>query len=63
MLTDKEIKVLKKGLDIALIQRKVNEPELKRDFNELCRWMRLKWHFQDEPQDFNETPAFKLKST
>ena len=25
--------------------------------------MRLKWHFRDEPQGFNETPAFTPKST
>ena len=45
------------------IQRKINEPELRRDFNEFCRRMRLKWHFRDEPQGFNETPAFTPKST
>ena len=39
---DMEIKVLEKGLDFALIQRKINEPELRRDFNEFCRRMRLK---------------------
>ena len=39
MLTDTETKVLEKGLDFAPIQRKINEPELRR-----CRRMRLKWH-------------------
>ena len=63
MLTDTEIKVLERGLDFAPIQRKINEPELRRDFNEFCRRMRLKWHFRDEPQGFNETPAFTPKST
>ena len=63
VLTDAEIKVLGKGLDFAPIQRKINEPELRRDFNEFCRRMRLKWHFRDEPQGFNETPAFTPKST
>ena len=42
VLTDTEIKVLEKGLDFAPIQRKINEPELRRDFNEFCRRMRLK---------------------
>ena len=63
VLTDAEIKVLGKGLDFAPIQRKINEPELRRDFNEFCRRMRLKWHFRDEPQGFNEIPAFTPKST
>ena len=63
VLTDAEIKVLGQGLDFAPIQRKINDPELRRDFNEFCRRMRLKWHFRDEPQGFNEKPAFTPKST
>ena len=63
VLTNAEIKVLGKGLDFAPIQRKINEPELRCDFNEFCRRMRLKWHIRDEPQGFNETPAFTPKST
>ena len=35
-LPDDEIKVLKKGLDFAPIQRKINEPELRSDFWEFC---------------------------
>ena len=35
-------KVLGKGLDFAPIQRKINEPELRRDVNEFCRRMCLK---------------------
>ena len=42
MLTNIETKVLEKGLDFAPIQRKINEPELIRDFNEFCRRMHLK---------------------
>ena len=63
VLTDAEIKVLEKGLDFAPIQRKINEPELKQDFNDFCRRMRLKWYFRDETQEFSETPAFSTKST
>ena len=62
-LCHRVLTVLGKGLDFAPIQRKINEPELRRDFNEFCRRMRLKWHFRDEPQGFNETPAFTPKST
>ena len=62
MLTETEIKVLEKGLDFDPIQRKINEPELRHNFNEFYRRMRLKWHRRDEPQGFNETPAFTSKS-
>ena len=31
-LSDSEIKVLEKGLDFALIQRKINEAELRSNF-------------------------------
>ena len=47
VLSESEIKVLEKGLDFAPFQRKVNEPELRRDFQEFCRRMRIKWHFRN----------------
>ena len=53
VLTDTEIRILEKGLDFAPIQNKRNEPELRTDFEELCRRMRTKWHFRNEP-----TPEF-----
>ena len=36
VLRDSEIKVLQKGLDYAPIQSKINEPELRNDFEEFC---------------------------
>ena len=64
VLTEDEIKVLEKGLDFALIQRKVNEPELRQDFEKFCRRMRIKWHFRNEPSgNFSERPAFSPKSS
>ena len=42
VLTDIEIKVLEKGLDYAPIKKKINELELRRDFEEFCRRIRLK---------------------
>ena len=42
VLTDTEIKVLEKNLDFAPIQKKLNEQELRSDFNEFCKIMRLK---------------------
>ena len=63
VLTDTEIKVLEKGrLDFAPIQKKLIEPELKSDFNEFCRRMRLKWHFWHESEDFSEVSVFNPKS-
>ena len=64
VLTDTEIRILEKGLDFAPIQNKINEPELRSDFEEFCRRMRTKWHFQNEPTlEFSETPVFPPKST
>ena len=61
VLSDSEIKVLEKCLDFAPIQGKIDEPELSKDFNELCRRMKIKWIFQNEPsQDFSETPTLIL---
>ena len=62
MLTDTEIKVLKKGLDLVPIQKKLNEPELRSDFIEFCRRMRLKWHFRDELGNFSDVLVFSPKS-
>ena len=59
VLSEDEIKILEKGLDFTPIQRKINEPELRQDFEEFCRRMRIKWHFRNEPSDnFSETLAF-----
>ena len=64
VLSEAEIKVLEKGLDFAPIQDKINEPELRKDFDEFCRRMRIKWHFRNQPtQDFSDKPAFSAKST
>ena len=64
VLSEDEIKVLEKGLHFAPIQRKVNEPELRQDFEKFCRRMRIKWHFRNEPSDnFSEIPAFPPKSS
>ena len=63
VLTEIEIKILEKGLDYAHIENKINEPELKQDFEEFCRKMPLKWHFHNEPTpEFSTTPAFNPKS-
>ena len=41
---------------------KINEPELREDFEEICHRMRVKWHFRNEPSEsFSKTPAFPPK--
>ena len=64
ILTDIEIKVLEKGFEYAPAQNKINEPELRRDFEEFCRRMRPKWYFRNETTPyFKETQVFAPKST
>ena len=64
ILSENEIKVLEKGLDFAPIQRKINEPELCKNFEEFCRRIRTKWNFRNEPsQNFSAVPAFAHKSS
>ena len=59
ILTETEIKVLEKGLNFAPIQNKINEPELRTDFNKFCRRMRTKWYFKDEPtKEFSNIQRF-----
>ena len=55
--------MLEKTLDFAPMQLQINEPELKQDFKDFCRSLRLKWYFWDERQEFSETPAFSTKSS
>ena len=42
VLSDAGTKILEKGLGFAPIQRKINEPELRKGFQEFCRRMRIK---------------------
>ena len=64
VLSDAEIKVLEKGLDFAPIQKKINEPELREDFEEFCHRMRVRWHLRNEPSEsFSKKPAFSPKSS
>ena len=64
LLSDAEINLLEKGLDFAPIQRKINEPELREDFEEFFRRMRVKWHFRNElSESFIKKPAFFPKSS
>ena len=64
VFTKTEIKVLEKGLDYAPVQDKVNEPELRSDFEEFCWRMRFKWYFRNDPTpDFSEKSSFTPKSS
>ena len=58
-----EIHILEKGLGFAPTPTRINESDLKRDFNELSQKMRCKWYFRNEPtENFSEKPAFNVKS-
>ena len=64
VLIQSEIKVLERRLDFAPFTRKVNKPELRRDFEEFCRRVRVKWYFRNEiSEKFSEVPAFSPKSS
>ena len=64
VLSEKEIKVLEKGLNFLPFQRKVYELELRRGFEDFCRRMRIKWHFWNEiSKNFSEISAFSTKSS
>ena len=63
VLTETEIRVSEKGLDFAPIQKSLNEPELRKDFEELSCRMQCKWHFCNElSENFSQTPALRPKS-
>ena len=49
ILSESEIGLLGIGLDFAPIQQKINEPELRRDFQEFCRRIKIKWNFSGFP--------------
>ena len=63
VLTDTEINILGKGLDYAPIQNKINQPELRKDFEKFCRRMGIKWYFSNDiSENFSGKPAFTPKS-
>ena len=69
-LTDIEIKILEKRLDFAPIQNKINDPELRSDFEEFSEMNYMYWTneqlyiLRNEPTlFFSESPAFRPKST
>ena len=62
-MTETEILVLEKDLDFALTRTKINETDLRADFNKFARKMRCKGFFRNEPtENFCEAPAFCVKS-
>ena len=64
VLTETEIQLLEKDLDYAPIQKKISDPELRKDFSEFCRRMRNKSYFWNEPTpQFSEVPCCKTKSS
>ena len=63
VLMDIEINILEKGFDFAPILNQINEPELRRDFEEFCRRTRIKWYCcNDVSERLSERPGFTPKS-
>ena len=48
VLSEIEIQVLEKRLDFAPIQKSINGPELRKDFEEFLWRMRIRWNFRDQ---------------
>ena len=64
VLSDMEIKILEKGLDYAPIQNKINDSELRREFEDFARRLRLQWYFRNKPtSSFSEPRPFTPKSS
>ena len=62
VLTENEIRVLEKGLAFDPTPTKINEADLRADFNEFARKMRCRWFFRNEPTvSFSEAHAFGVK--
>ena len=50
-------------MDFEPIQKSINEPELRKGFQEFSRRMPIRWNFRDQPsEDFYDKPAFGPKS-
>ena len=63
VLTETEIHALEKGLVFAPTPTKINETDLRADFNEFARKIWCKWFFRNEPtENISEAPAFHVKS-
>ena len=63
-LNSSRIQILEKGLDFTPIQKKINEPELRKDLEEFCRSMRIKWHIHNElTSDFSLCSQICMKTT
>ena len=62
MLSETEIQVLEKGLDFVPTQQSINEPGLRKDFEDFSWGMRIRWNFRDQPsENFFDKPAFRPK--
>ena len=63
VLSEIEIQVLEKVLDFPPIQKSINEPELRQDFEDFSKRMCNRWNFRDQPsEDFTYKPASCPKS-
>ena len=55
VLSKIQIQVLEKRLGFAPIQKSINEPELRKDFEDFSRRMCIRWNFRDQAsEDFSD---------
>ena len=60
-MTQTETRVLEKRLGFASTPTKINETNLRADFNKLARTTKCNWLFRKEPtENFSEAPTFRV---
>ena len=63
VLSEIQIPILEEGLDLAPIQKSINEAELRKDFEDFSRRMGIKWNFRDQTsKNFSDEPTLRPKS-
>ena len=64
VLTENEIRVLDKGLNVVPTAEKLDDYLIKKDIERLGRGIKLKMYYKTEPTPvFTEKPVFKFPST
>ena len=62
-MTETEIQILERGLGFAPTPTKINETDLRSEFNEFSKTISSKWFFQNEPsENICEELPFFIKS-
>ena len=63
-MTETEIQIVERGLGFAPTPTKINETDLRSEFNEFSKTISSKWFFQNEPSEkVCEKLPFLIKSS